>query len=402
MKYLVLIVSFFILFASCNKKNEIKIKSIELPSESKPIVEANNIFGLNTFSQIINTSEIDQNIIFSPLSLNIALLMTLNGADGNTANEIKNTLQVSGLSIEQINDCYKILIDELITTDRNVLLSIANSMWFDNSFFVFPEFISSLSDNYNAKIDAIDFTNPNSVNDINSWVKKNTNKKIDKIIDNFEPDEKMALLNAIYFEGQWHFDFDQSETSLQDFFLDDGTTIQVQTMTQNKTLKIASSQFYTAVELPYGQGNFVMDIFMPNEGFSIDTVIDSLLNFKNIINDFYSADVELFLPQFQYEYNIKLNDILIDIGMPTAFTDLADFSKISDKSLAISRVLQKSYINVNEKGTEAASVTFVGFNDLASLPPAQIKLNKPFVYLIREVSTNTIIFIGRVSNPSKN
>lgn len=402
MKYLALFVSFFVLFVSCNKQNEINIKSIELPSGSDEIVEANNIFGMNTFSQIITTSENDQNIIFSPLSLNIALLMTLNGAGGSTAVEMKNSLQVSGLSIDQINDCYKILLDELISNDRKVTLSIANSMWFDSQIFVFPEFISSLSDDYNAKIEEADFTNPNTINDINSWVKKNTNKKIDKIIDNFEPNEIMALLNAIYFKGQWHYDFKESETSLHDFFLDDSSVVQVQTMTLTKSLKISSSELYTALELPYGQGNFVMDIFMPNAGFSIDTIIDSLSNFNNIINDFTFADVELFLPKFEYNYNIKLNDILIKMGMPTAFSDFADFSKISDNSLAISRVLQKSYIKVDEEGTEAASVTFVGVKDVSAMPGAQIKFNKPFVYLIREVSTNTIIFIGRVSNPSIN
>jgi len=402
MKYLLFFVLSFFIFVSCNRQNEINIKTIQLPKSGNEIVEANNVFGLNTFIEVINNSDEEENIIFSPLSLNIALLMTLNGANGTTSDEMKEVLQLSDLSIDEINECYEILVKELVSTDRKVNFSIANSIWFDNSILIYSDFSSSLKNSYNAQIEVVDFSNPNTVNDVNSWVKRNTNKKIDKIIDAFEPDEIMALLNAIYFEGKWHFDFKASETSFKDFYLPDSSIIQVETMMQTKDLKMGYSEIYTAVELPYGQGNFVMDVFMPNPGFEIFDVLDTLSNLENIINDFYETEVELFLPKFEYKYKVKLNDILTTLGMSTAFSNNADFSKISEVALAISRVLQKCYIKTDEKGTEAVAVTFVGMDKLSMPQTYETNFNKPFIYIIREVSTNTVIFMGRVANPSVN
>lgn len=400
MKYLVSLIFIFFIFIGCNRNNQISIKTIELPQNGNEIVNSNNTFGINAFSKIIASSSDDENIMISPFGLNIALLMTLNGANGTTAEEMKNVLQINDLSINEINQCYKDLLKNLISNDKKVKLTFANSIWIDNSISANPDFLTNLTDYYDAQAENVDFANPSTVDDINSWVKKHTNRKIDKIIDNLQSDEVMALLNAIYFEGEWHYDFKENETSLRDFYLPDSSVIQVETMTQTKTLKRSNSEIYTAVELPYGQGNFVMDVFMPNYGYNFNDLLDTLSNFENIVNDFYQNEVTIFLPKFEYNYKINLNDILIQLGMPSAFSSDADFSNMSDLELAISRVLQKTYIKVNEKGTEAAAVTFVGIKELSA--GELLSIDRPFLYIIREVSTNTIIFEGIVNNPSKN
>ncbi len=392
--FLVLLIS----FCSCDKQNEINIKSIKLPEGGNELVEANNIFGVEVFQNILAEEIQTKNVMFSPLSLNIALLMTYNGADGTTAEDMKTTMGLTNLSTEEINNCYKTLVNELVTNDRKVELSIANSMWFDKNVFVYPEFIKTLEDSYNAEVECVDFSDASTVSEINSWVKKKTNGLIDKIIDNFQADEIMALLNAVYFNGKWHFDFDKNATAPQDFTLADSSVVQVDMMNQLKSLKTGYSEIYSAIELPYGQGNFVMDLFLPNSGFTTDDVIDTLSNFNKIVSDFTEQEVDLYLPKFQFEYKVTLNDILQALGMSVAFSDEADFSKMSDMPLSISRVLQKSYITVDEKGTEAASVTFVGIK-YESMPANYIKFDRPFIFIIREVSTNTIIFVGKVADP---
>ncbi len=403
MKYFLSFLIVSMILFSCHKQQKINIKKISLPSGGNELVEANNNFSFNVFPNIILGAEEGKNVIFSPLSLNVALLMAYNGANEATADSMKATMQLSGLSIEQINDCYKELLKNLVKNDKKVVFSIANSLWYNEIFPLHKDYISTLKNNYDAEVNSVDFSNPQTVNDINKWVKNKTNKKIDKIIDNLDPAEQVALLNALYFKGEWFDSFDKSDTKSDDFMLSDSSIIQVKTMMQESTIKTGYSEIYTAVELAYGQGNFVMDLFIPNDGFTISQLLDTLNNFDEIIADFTGQSIRLHLPKFEYEYKIKLNEILQNLGMAVAFSDNADFSKMSDESLCISRVLQKSYIKVDEDGTEAASVTFIGFEVSSAGPDSylDIRFNKPFIYVIREVSTNTIIFMGKVANPNQ-
>ncbi len=398
MKYLSIFIIVFLFSFSCNKRNEIDVKNIDLPEKGDKIVESVNTFGLNVFSEIVETENPETNIIISPLSLNIALSMVYNGADGQTSEEMKNVLEYQNLTIDEINDCYYLLIDQLQSVDRKVELSIANLLMIDENFYVSSDFFKTLHKKYYAEAENADFSDPETVDDINKWVDKQTKGKIEYIIKKFSANEVLAILNAIYFKGKWHYDFDKNNTSPQDFMLPDSSIIQVETMTQEKSLKTGYSEYFTAVELPYSQGNFVMDLFIPNEGYSIDKVLDTLQNFNQIVNDFTEQEIQLYLPKFDFEYEINFNDLLKSMGMENAFTDSADFSKISEGLLFITRVLQKSYIKLDEKGTEAASITFIGMGKTA-VPFNVVKFNRPFIYIIREVSTNTIIFAGRVSKP---
>lgn len=401
MKLIYIIFAVLFLFA-CNK-NKFEVKNISLPTGGNQVVIASNAFGINTFSEILKNTANDENIMFSPLSLHLALSMAINGAQNQTSTEMKNTMQLQNLTLQQINDCYKTLIEQLVSVDKKVTFTIANSMWYDLNFVVKSDFQTNLQNYYFAQVQGLNFSSVYAAKTVNDWVNDKTNGKIDKIVDSFNPDEVLELINALYFDGKWHYRFETSKTTDEDFHLADSTIVKVPTMQQKQVFKMENTEKFTAVELPYGQGNFVIDLFLPTEGYTVTDVADSLKNFENIVKDLTDVELTIHLPKFEYKSTFGLNDLLTSMGMPTAFSDSADFGNISTEPIKITQVLQKTYIKLDEQGTQAAAVTSITFG-MTSAPcePVEIYFNKPFVYAIREVSTNTILFVGKIANPLNN
>lgn len=393
-------------FVSCNKQsNELNLKKIDVSTDTKKIIEANNQFGFDMLQKIISTDDADGNLMISPVSISLALAMTYNGADGATKDAMTQTLNLSGLSVDDINSSYKQFIADLISVDNDVELSIANSIWYRNSFYVEPDFISTNEDYYNAVVSALDFSAPSAVITINDWVADNTNDLITEIVEQIDPATVMYLINAIYFKGIWHYEFKESETSNQPFYLSSDDQIDVPTMSMKASLDYYSNEDFTAVKLPYGDGNYSMTLMLPYNENNPDSIIkkmdvdlwaDMVDNFVN------SNEINLFLPKFSFEYEKKLNEILKIMGMEVAFGGSADFTKINnDGGLYISEVKHKSFIEVNEEGTEAAAVTSVAVYFESTVNPQQmtVRFDKPFVFAITEVTTNTVVFIGKVENP---
>jgi serpin B len=214
----------------------------------------------------------------------------------------------------------------------------------------------------------------------------------------------MYLINAIYFKGIWQYDFDKENTSDGTFYLNNEATVQVPVMKQTATMRYAANELFSMAELPYGQGNFSMLVLLPQNGHSTDEIITALTpgNWDTWISTLTEKKVDLHLPKFTFEYENQLNDELEAMGMGIAFTDLADFSKINGTGgLCISKVLHKSFVEVNEEGTEAAAVTSVEISYTSIGPDYTPKfyVDHPFLFAIRETSTGTILFIGRVQNP---
>jgi serpin B len=212
----------------------------------------------------------------------------------------------------------------------------------------------------------------------------------------------MLLINAIYFKGMWNSQFDKSQTTDETFHISASETKQVPMMKQKAKFRYCQGQGFTLAEFPYGQGNFAMDVLLPDNQYGADAVIQSLTKagFNDLVSRMHESEIELSFPRFKYAYKKTLNDILKDMGMAIAFTSQADFSNISDVNVFISKVLHQAFIETNEEGTEAAAATVVEFV-FTSLPvdPMVLKLDHPFVYIIRETTTNTILFMGRVVNP---
>jgi serpin B len=309
-------------------------------------------------------------------------------------------LRVNGLTPEIINNSYKDLTKALLSVDKRVLISIANSVWTKNNFVVKKPFSDILTQYYNAESKPFDVLDPLAPTQINSWIESKTNGLIKNMIDQLDPNTVMLLINAIYFKGKWKSQFEKANTVQGTFYESDGTTVQVPMMKQTSDFKTYKGEGFTLAELAYGQGNFVMDVILPEKNDGLKNLI-SIINgnsFKGWLDQMNGRKTDLIFPRFKYGYKSELKNILIDMGMGIAFTQNADFSNISDTSLLISKVTHQALIETNEEGTEAAAATVVAIGTTAILVDP-INIDHSFMYIIRETSTNSIFFMGRVADP---
>lgn len=370
------------------------------------IIEADQSFSYELFRNTVDFDD-EENIMISPLSVSMALSMTLNGAEGETFDAMRKTLKMSGLDLDEINDGYKSLIKLLVELDPEVTLKVANSIWHDDEFLVKQEFLDRLIEVFGASIEDMDFKDPASVNRINDWVNTNTEGLIEKIIDEIPDDMVMYLINAIYFKGNWLYKFDEKDTRIDDFYLENGEKKEVDMMIQSDRFATYFSEQVHMIELPYGDSLFSMTVLMPaDERQPLDQFISESVTSENL-NRWRSdlrtplQKIPVQLPKFEMKYEIKYNDILKAMGMEIAFDAYsADFSGIADMSpqnLFISEVKHKTFIRVDEKGTEAAAVTSVGMMP-TSMPQSMI-VNRPFVFIIHERESGTNLFMGKVMNP---
>lgn len=388
-----------ILLFSCNKTKLLNVKTIDLPSQGKDIVEGANNYGFEVFKKIVD-SESDQtkNIMYSPLSLNSVFSMLYNGAKGTTSNEMQTALGLDNVELLNLNETYKVINNEFPKVNKDIDLNIANSIWGDNSQSFNSDFSTKMQDYFKAEIQNLDFSDANSLSTINDWVKNQTKGKIEKIVNQL--DFNFILINALYFKGQWHYKFDKSLTQNKDFYLADSSKILAPMMQFKDTIRFATSEKYIIAELPYSEGNFVMDLILPQNDNTTDSIISILQNFSDMAKDLTLAEIKIYLPRFEFKYQSdKLTDIIKE-KMPTAFGSNADFSGMLNTSAQLSKVIQKTYIKTDEDGTTAVAVSSISGATSAE-PPAEIHFNKPFIFIIREVSTNTVMFIGKVSNPNK-
>ena len=412
-KIIVKLAAVFIIFTlmamSCSKSEE------ELPNEPVPInltqdqvalIESGNSFAFDIFMKILGGAGENENVMISPLSISYALSMTLNGADGATRDSMLKALRMNGITPDEINDSYKNLTGALLSVDKRVLISIANSVWVEKNFTVKKSFTDILTNYYDAESRSFDINDAAAPDKINVWIEDKTNGLIKEMIDKLEDNTVMLLINAIYFKGKWKSQFDKSKTVEMPFFKSGGNQVNVPMMKQKNDFRVHEGDGFVVAEFPYGQGNFVMDIIIPNDqsGFNNTLAMISDENYTSWINQMNKRETDLSFPRFKYGFRKKLKDTLTDMGMGIAFTDGADFSNINDMyDLLINDVAHQSFIETNEEGTEAAAATVVEIG-LTSAPPTPLvlKLDHPFIYIIRETTTNTIIFMGRVADPSAN
>jgi serpin B len=368
---------------------------------SLTVAEKNLISGSNAFAfdllHEINESQRQENVFISPLSASMALGMTLNGAEGATFDAMRNTLRLGSASREEVNASYRTLIDLLRGIDNSTDFRIANSIWYEKTFPFNASFIGESQQFFDAKVTPLDFTDASSPGIINSWVNEATGRKISKIVEQIPQDQVMYLIDAIYFKGSWRSRFDKSETSNAPFHALDGSSNDVPMMTQRSSLRVSYGADYKAVDLPYGNAAWSMTVVLPDNGADINTFAESMTldKWRSIESSLHEASIPLFLPRFKLEWKRNLNEPLTNLGMGIAFTG-ADFSRMSPagKQLAIDEVIQKTFLDVNEDGTEAAAVTSVGM--VAVSAPAPFRVDRPFLIAIRENLSGTILFIGKI------
>ncbi len=408
-RYLLLTLLLITPLTCCEKNRTDKLPDeplpIELTAAQKKLVESDNKFSFDIFKHIMEENIDVENVMISPLSISYALSMTLNGADGATRDSMMKTLRYYDIDLDEINNSYKDLTDKLVDIDERVLMEIANSVWVEEKLRVKQAFMDKLKEYFDAEAHDFSVSDPDIVDVINQWIEDHTNGKIKDMIDPpLPPDIAMLLINAIYFNGKWKYEFDEANTTDMTFYPEGGQQVDVPMMKQELTTAINIREKFMILELPYGQGNYVMDIILPNEGYTTYDIIP-LLNsddWNSWMEGMFNKEVELFMPRFKYEFKTELNDVLSAMGMKIAFDPYeADFSNISEQDLFISKVLHQTFIETNEEGTEAAAATVVMI-EFTSVPggPLEVRLDRPFIYIIRETSTNTIVFMGKTGNPA--
>lgn len=382
--------------SNCEQTNP-EVKSVNISSD---FAAKTSNFTFDFWRNLQADESVDKNYFISPLSLHIALGMLLNGADTDTKNEIQKVLGLENQSMEEINKTYLELIENLPKVDPKVVNTIANSIWQDKNFTSEQTFIDNLTSSFKARLYNEDFGNPATVEKINKWASDNTNAKIKKILEQIEPSQVMFLINALYFKGDWTREFKTENTQKAEF---NGTkaTKMVDMMSQTSEFKYASFENYQLLELPYGNEKYSMTVLLPKSG-TVESIVSKLdaTNWQSAQNTMSKRKVVVGLPKFTIEYSKKLNSILQKMGMVKAFGSQADLSKIAKPAgkLKVGFVKQDTYVAVDEKGTEAAAVTTIGI-EVTSLPVyPEIICNKPFAFLITEKTSNTIMFIGKVSN----
>ena len=394
-------------FPSCEKSDPIQKETpkITLNKKAAEIIEADKAFGFELFREVCILSEED-NIMISPLSVSYALGMTYNGADGTTLEAFNDVLHFGDLTTEEVNESYKDLMDQLLNLDDKVEFSIANSIWYRLGFQVLSEFIKTNEDYFDAAVKEIDFTDPQTVELINQWIEDKTNDKIKDMLDFIPVDAVMYLINAIYFNAPWNYEFEKGDTYQGDFKLADGPKHQVDYMRVSGNFQYTSNEDFTAVELPYGDSTFSMVVMLPSPEKEVSDLVSKLdiAHWDSWFEGSRFTGVQVDLPKFKYEFKELLNDPLTDLGLGVAFSELeADFTRINpDGNLFISRVIHQTFIDVQEEGTEAAAATIVEILNTSAGgggSPIYFKADKPFLYLIKENSTGTIVFIGKVGKP---
>jgi serpin B len=373
----------------------------DLTTAEKQLVASDNKFGLKLFREIVS-QEGDKNIFVSPLSVAMALGMTYNGANGATREAMQNTLELQGMSLEDVNKSYRSVIDLLRGLDPKVTFQIANSIWYRQGFEVESTFVDLNRAYFDAIVRALNFADPSAVVTINDWVNENTNGKIDKIIERIPDSTVMYLIDAIYFKGTWKLQFDPKKTTAQPFHLSDGSVKSCQMMAMPETdIAFFGTREFSAIDLKYGDGDYSMTILLPNRNMTLDSVMAQFTdeNWRSWLGQFATEDLALQIPKFEIEYDKSLKDVLNTLGMGIAFSDFADFTGINRQgNLQISEVKHKTYVKVDEEGTEAAAVTSVEIGFTSA--PFSFTVDRPFVFVIHENHSGTILFMGKIVDPT--
>lgn len=378
-------------------------------SVSKKIAQNNNRFGLDIYKHL--SKKATGNIFISPFSISTALSMTYAGADNQTAKEIQQTFYFEDNTPVFHSNYGNYLNTLLVNADGAIDLNIANRLWGEQSFTFLNDFIEINKKDYQSPLEKVDFfLNPeNSRQVINNWVSNQTHQKIKDLIPkgSINSETKLVLTNAIYFKGDWKYQFKEKNTKEKTFNLEDGTTTKASFMQRTMPLEYLETLDFQMVRIPYKGDKHSMLVVLPKEGVTLSSVEDSLHSkVVHYTSSGYMPEINLELPKFKMTIPLKLTTVLKDMGMSSAFDrGRAEFSKMSsERRLFISDVVHKAFIDVNEEGTEAAAATAVVMKAESEIgnqrtKPIDFIANRPFVFFIVDNETSAILFVGRVATP---
>jgi len=372
------------------------------PAEQNVLVAANAYsFGL---WGTINRAQRDSNVFISPLSASFALGMTMNGAAGQTYNEMRSALQFGTASLASIDSGYKSLIALLTGLDASTTMQIANSIFYRKDFPFNQSFLSDASTWFAADVKAQDFNDgPGTLSAVNGWANEKTHGRIPVVLGQVDPQDVMYLLNAIYFKGLWRDKFDPAATRDAPFHPSTGSDQPAKLMFRQGTMPYVETNTYQAVDLAYGDSAFTMTVLLPKAGSDVEQVAASLTPdaWQTLTSSFRARQIALSFPKITFSWKRKLKDDMKALGMVSAFVpDGADFTQMSTsagKKLYISLLQQNTFVAIDEEGTEAAAVTIVGITTTSAPAVTEMRVDRPYIFVIRERLSGTILFMGKIA-----
>ncbi len=371
------------------------------------VVNANNQFAMDLYFDLSKTNT--ENLFFSPYSIYSALAMTYEGANGATAEEMKNVFYFPENNILRPNSA--VIYNKLNTKNKNYEIRTGNALWVSKDLKLLDNYSQNVEKYYGGKAVNLDFVNETEKSrlTINDFIAKQTNNRIKNILEDLSSDTKLILTNAIYFKGKWIYEFNKKDTTDLDFKITPENVVQIETMVMlpKKTkFNYLNNDYLKMLELNYLGNDLSMLILLPKE--NLDTLdeiltIDKLNEWKSEMKDIYLTKITL--PKFEFDDKMTLSNNLSTLGMSLAFSDSANFSKMFDESLMISKVIHQSFISVDESGTEAAAATVVTMIATSVGPGSQQEVfefiaDHPFIFIIQDKQTGEILFLGRIVNPS--
>jgi serpin B len=396
--------------ASCGVITQPDTPPRTLTTTEARIAAANTDFAIAMLKQNARFEQ-GQNSFISPFSYMQALAMTSNGALGATKDSMFRALQLAGLAQADVNAGMKSLTEYVLGLDRKIEISTANGIWYNQQYTVEQPFLSTVKNDFGAEIRGMNFGRDAVKDDINRWVESKTNNRIkDLIKQDFTADDLMCLVNAVYFNAEWKARFDAARTKDDQFRTESGGTLPIKMMSLEKATDVRTSslQGATVTEIPYSNGQFTMTVILPNTGNKLADVVAALTpnTWKQATDKLASASMRIEMPKFsmetRYEERASKQRELHALGMGIAFTPRADFSGMVKPPLqaSISFVIHQTFLQVDERGTEAAAATGVGIGlTSAPPPPSVLRLDRPFAFMIREKSTGAIFFAGTLYTP---
>ncbi len=400
-----------VLFMGCeSKENDIKIEKktmVQLSAVQKKRVSQDNKFTMQLLRKTIANSDKEKtdNFFLSPMSVSMAFGMVLNGANGETKEEILKAINMKNLTQEELNAYYQLMMTELPKLDKKTKFRLANALWFRKGFPVKKEFTDINQKYFNAYVKSMDFSQKWAVDTINDWTSRNTNKLIPKILDRIDGDAVAFIMNALYFKGTWATQFNKKGTREQNFTNEKGEIKKVNMMHVTDTFAYAQDKHCQYLKMPYGNGNFEMVVALPKKKNTISTVVNDfdMKKLDNILAKMKEEEVVISFPRFRIKQRFKLKKTLWAMGMQKAFAPSADFTRMSNlKPLFISFVQHDTCIEVTEEGTEAAAVTTIGIKGISAMDNTiRFIANRPFLLFIREKGSGAILFVGKISDLEK-
>ena len=390
------------------------------------VVNANNKFAFDFYNEILKNEK--DNLFFSPYSISVALTMTYEGAKSETAEEIKNVFHLPNHDILRPNSAA--IYNNINKKDKSYTLRTGNALWVQKDYPLLEDYLFIIENYYGGKASNVDFISETekSRQTINRFIEQQTNNRIEELINPgiLTPNTRLVLTNAIYFLGDWKYQFDKKNTREREFFITPNNPVQVEMMhlssNNMKNMEPEPARFNYAeleklqiIELPYKDYELSMIIILPKQFETYDLETGEIIKFEYTLDDIdftfenfneYKSQMKkttmdsIYLPKFEFETDYELNEILSDLGMTTAFSYNADFSGMTgNRDLFIGSVIHKAFVKVDEKGTEAAAATAIAMKTLAMMPQNNFNANNPFMFVIQENETGNILFMGNVVDP---